>query len=112
MPYIKNLVLGSGGIYGFTILGALKYLEDNNFYKREELNNILGVSIGAILGLFISLGYELDEIIELGMKLDFFKLINFNSNKFLSIVENFGYDNGEKMVKRLNHQQEHIPMIF
>ena len=89
MPYIKNLVLGSGGIYGFTILGALKYLEDNNYYKRTELNNILGASIGSILGLFITVGYELDEIIELGMKLDFFKLLNFNSNKFFKYNRKF-----------------------
>ena len=76
MTYIKNLVLGSGGIYAFTILGALKYLEENNYYKRTEIRNILGASVGSLLGLFISLGYELDEIIELGMKLDLFKLLN------------------------------------
>ena len=99
MTYIKNLVLGSGGIYGFTILGALKYLEENNYYKRTEIRNILGASVGSLLGLFISLGYELDEIIELGMKLDLFKLLNFNSNKFLNIIEKFGYDDGEKLIK-------------
>lgn len=101
MSYIKNLVLGSGGIYGFTILGALKYLEDNNYYKKEEIQNILGASIGSIIGMLIYVGYELEEIIEIGIKLDFFKLINFNSNKFLSIVENFGYDSGDKLIRVL-----------
>ena len=96
MPCIKNLVLGSGGILGFAILGGLKYLEERGFYKKKELNNILGVSVGSVIGLLITLGFEIDEIIDLGMKLNFFKLINFNNSKFFSIIENFGYDNKKK----------------
>ena len=32
---IKHLVLGGGGAAGFTIYGALKYLNKNNFFDLK-----------------------------------------------------------------------------
>ena len=33
---IKHLVLSGGGAAGFTVYGALKYLNKNNFLKRSK----------------------------------------------------------------------------
>jgi predicted acylesterase/phospholipase RssA len=88
---MKNLVISSGGVIILSLLGSLKYLNENNI-----LNNIkcyYGVSAGAILCTMLALDYTIDEI------KDF--LINFDLLKFLgnydivNFINNYGFSLGE-----------------
>ena len=56
---IKNLVLSSGSIIGISYLGCLQILEKRNMINNIE--NILGCSVGALFGLYLSLGYNSNE---------------------------------------------------
>lgn len=60
---ISTLILGPGGVKGLLELGALKYLS-----QRQLLSNvttIVGISIGSIIGFFMSIGMNIDQIIVL-----------------------------------------------
>ena len=94
---IKNLILGSGAVHGYSFIGSLKYLHEKKYL--DNLENILGTSVGSIFGFVYSLGFSISEIEELGLKLipDMFLDINFKS--FLKFFEEFGLDDGDKIIK-------------
>lgn len=58
-----SLVLSGGGALGFYYLGVFKFLEENNLYPKE----IIGTSIGAVLGSLWSLGFSSQEIEEMAL---------------------------------------------
>jgi NTE family protein len=62
----KNLVLSGGGLKGYYFIGALKYLYENNLLKPKR---IIGVSIGAIIGYLLTIGYQITEISSLFLKI-------------------------------------------
>lgn len=73
-----TLVMSSGGIKGFMILGALKYLDDHKYLKN--IKKYVGTSVGAILSYLLAIGYTPIEIITYicsKQVLDKFKDINF-----------------------------------
>ena len=59
---IKYLVLGGGGAGGYALYGALKYLSKNNYWSLENIESIYGTSIGALIGVFISLKYDWNSL--------------------------------------------------
>jgi predicted acylesterase/phospholipase RssA len=50
---IKHLVISGGGPLGLRYLGALEKLEQEEFWKLENIESIYGTSIGSIIGAFI-----------------------------------------------------------
>ena len=56
-----NLVLSGGGIKGVAHIGALKYLEENNY----KLNAVSGCSSGSIMAVLIAVGYSSSQIYNL-----------------------------------------------
>ena len=58
----RVLVLGPGGAKGFLELGALLYLEQHRYL--EKVSTIIGVSVGAVIGLLLVCGYSAEEILE------------------------------------------------
>jgi predicted acylesterase/phospholipase RssA len=57
MP-IKHLVISGGGPLGLRYLGALEKLEQEEFWKLDDIESIYGTSIGSIIGTFICLKYD------------------------------------------------------
>jgi NTE family protein len=55
-----SLVLSGGGALGYYYLGVFKYLEENNVYPKE----IIGTSVGSVLGALWALGHSAEEILE------------------------------------------------
>ena len=93
---IQNLVLSSGGIMGFGFVGAYNYLYEKNMHL--EIKNILGCSVGSLMGLVISLGYTSKEIEGITLGMDTSKMID-KDNNFLDIIDNLGYDKGDKLIR-------------
>lgn len=91
MRVINNLVLSGGGIKGLATCGALKRLEELKTVKLE-IKNILGVSVGALIGFLYSVGYTPDELVEKLYKKDFTELIDIS---ILSLLKMYGIDSGE-----------------
>ncbi len=57
MP-IKHLVIAGGGPIGLQFLGALEHLNENAFWKIQDIESIYATSIGTIIGAFICLKYD------------------------------------------------------
>ena len=94
---IENLLIGSGGTLGCYFLGILKLLEERNLLSG--IKNILGVSVGSLLGLMLALNFTYNEIYEFSMKLNFSKVINIKENRFLDITSKFGFDNAKSFIR-------------
>jgi NTE family protein len=59
---IKNLVISGGGPIMLQILGAIQYLEENNFIDMKNIETIYGTSAGAIVGVLLCLKYDWETI--------------------------------------------------
>ena len=57
MP-IKHLVIAGGGPIGLQFLGALEELNEQEFWKFEDIESIYATSIGTFLSVFICLKYD------------------------------------------------------
>jgi predicted acylesterase/phospholipase RssA len=63
---IKHIVMSGGGAMGFAYYGALRESHQKGLWKHEDIETIYGTSIGTIMGVIISLGYDwsiLDDFI-------------------------------------------------
>jgi hypothetical protein len=87
----NELIISSGGIKGFSIIGALY-----NFFQYYPLNNInyyTGTSVGALICTLLNLEYNINELKEIMFHIDF---SIFQDLKVIHLIENCGFDNGIK----------------
>ena len=93
----NTLVLGPGGLKGFLELGAIKFFEHIGFI--DNVNTIVGVSVGSIIGLLLICGYTVDEIVKeaIGVEL----LQDFSSLDIKKIQEKLGLFDNEVFRKLL-----------
>jgi len=98
----KNLVMEGAGIRGIAYTGALKILEAQQ--ALSGLERVGGTSVGAIVGLLLSVGYTADELKEIMFDL---KVQTFNDgNGFFiggqkRVRKNFGWYRGEALERWL-----------
>ena len=59
---IKHLVLGGGGPFGLVAFGVLKYLHDVKFWNVKEIKSIYATSVGSLISVFLTLGYDYEYI--------------------------------------------------
>lgn len=75
---VVGLALGSGAAYGFSHVGVLKVLEENNIY----IDIVCGSSIGAVIAALWALGYKAEEIekiaLDFGKKVHLFSVSGFS----------------------------------
>ena len=71
------LVLSGGGARGFTHLGVLKALEENQI----PIDLIVGSSIGSVVGGFYAAGYGADDLIQLLKEIDWDNLFSDQTNR-------------------------------
>lgn len=91
-----TICMSGGGIKGFSFIGALKYLEDNNHINMSDINHYIGTSAGSMTSFFLSLDYSLKEIKDFILGFNFTKLIpEFNIE---NVLVNHGIDNGDKLM--------------
>ncbi len=66
-----GLVLSGGGARGIAHLGVIKALEEHGVI----INRVSGASAGAIVGAFYCSGYSPDEILEIVIKTNLYKIV-------------------------------------
>jgi NTE family protein len=96
MKKIKiGLALGGGGAKGLAHIGVLKVLEKNNIIPQY----VAGASMGALIGAYYSLGFNLDylekQILSLDKKTMIRKFVDLNNPK-ISLIK------GKKIEKYIN----------
>jgi NTE family protein len=90
---IENLVFGGGGIKGFSFIGCLKALEELNILKN--IKAIAGTSVGALFSFLILIGYKSYVLEKIFTQI---KIDDFQNFEFLNFSNNFGFDNGNKII--------------
>lgn len=63
MP-IKHIVLSGGGPSIFKSLGALHALQENGYWRLEDIESIYGTSAGSIIAVTLCMGFEWSVVIE------------------------------------------------
>lgn len=97
MP-IKHIVLSGGGPTGFITYGAARYLAKCNFWKLEDINSIYGCSVGAYIGVVLSLGYHWEWLDDYFIKRPWEKVIGITP---ITIIDSFSKKGiiGEKFMR-------------
>jgi predicted acylesterase/phospholipase RssA len=87
---IKHLVLSAGSYKGLHMLGALKYLEEIEYFSNNNIETVYAVSIGSLIGVLLAMKLELDDIIEYTINRPWEKLFNLTTDSFLNCVYSKG----------------------
>jgi len=92
MKKIDTLFLSGGGINCISILGSLKYLQENNVIEPnfKNMKNIVCVSGSAIIVLALILGISLEATIKLYMETNYDNIVNYSLFDINNLFENFG----------------------
>jgi len=94
-----RLVLSGGGIRGVSYIGVLLELEKRGLLKK--INEILGVSCGALIGFAYSIGYMPNELYEFVNEFDFSLIQNIEPDLLLYYFNTYGIDNGNNLERLL-----------
>ena len=95
--YIKHLVFSGGGPAGLITYGAVKYLAQTDVWSLTNIKSIYGCSVGAYIGIILSLGYEWDWLDDYIIKRPWNKVISITAQTFLDAYEQKGLL-GEKLL--------------
>ena len=78
---IKNIVFAGGGFKGWAYIGTLKALKE--YIPFENIEQIVGVSIGSVFGLLYLLQMDSDFLLDFIMNLNFKELIDIDIDSIL-----------------------------
>jgi len=77
---IKNIVFSGGGFKSWAYIGTLQALEE---YSIKGIENVIGVSAGAVFGLFYVLGIKWDYLLEYFMELNTKTIVDIDIDNIL-----------------------------
>lgn len=91
-----TLCLSGGGVNGLNILGSIKYLTDTSIIKPKLLTTFIGTSVGSIICVLLSIGYEINELIRAIYNIDFDKTEI--EPDIDNLLENMGINDGKEIM--------------
>ena len=81
---IQHLVFSGGGPAGLMTYGACRRLHENKVWELKKIKSIYGTSIGALMGVIISLGYEWSVLDDYLIKRPWNKVFKLSFDDFLN----------------------------
>lgn len=87
---IKHLVIAGGGPLGFQYLGAIKALEEQSFWKIDDIESIYGTSVGSIIGAFLCLKYDWETLFTYIIERPWHEAIKVNARQIIDSFYNKG----------------------
>lgn len=109
---IDTIVLAGGGVKGFVLIGAIKYLEEQNI--MSNIKTFIGTSIGGYISLLYIIGYTGDDLSKFGRLLDMSKATTINIQNFFDNYSVDDYKNFDIIFKKLLNNKkinENITLI-
>ena len=82
---IKHLVISGGGPSGFLTYGAISELAKQGIWSLADIESIYGTSIGAYLGVVVSLNYEWSWLDDYFIKRPWEKVVANSTNHLIDI---------------------------
>lgn len=96
---INTLCLGSGGLKGLCLIGAIKILINNKYINMNDINLFVGTSVGSLISFLLILDFSCDEIIEIMISFD---LAEVKNNVDIELfLEKFGFNDGTEFVNKM-----------
>lgn len=92
---IKNLVFSGAEVRGISYIGVIKAIEELDIGKSIE--NILGVSSGAIFALTMALGLTSSQLEQIILSISIEHIIKFDPSSIFNITHTYGIDDGDKI---------------
>lgn len=86
----RNIVLSGGGLLGLSYLGFHKYMKDNCPCGFENIENILGVSAGAIYSLYLICGLDYNTIKEEIINMDMDTILDVTVDDIINLKDTKG----------------------
>ena len=87
---IKHIVLAGGGAMGFAFYGALRESCYKEIWKHENIETIYGTSIGTIIGVMLSLGYDWNVLDDFIIKRPWQNVFKFQLPMALNVITKQG----------------------
>lgn len=84
---IEHLVISGGGPTGILAYGIASHLAKKGFWKLADIKSIYGCSIGAYMGVVLSLNYEWDWLDDYIIKRPWEKLVATSTTHLIDIYE-------------------------
>lgn len=89
-----HLCIGSGGVRGLAIVGALQALSDPPHISLQQFTHFSGVSIGSLMGLMLALKYTPQDMQELAQKLELPRLYQPTLSNLFDLRSTWGLSDG------------------
>jgi predicted acylesterase/phospholipase RssA len=100
MQQFSSIVIAGGAVKVLSTIGCLKYLEEHNM--TGSIKNYVGTSAGAIMCLFMILGYKSIEIVEFMKEALKDNIIStFDMSKVFNFISDYGISDGSNLVEML-----------
>jgi hypothetical protein len=77
-PTIKHLVISGGGAAGFSFYGVLRESNKKNIWALKNIETIHGTSVGSMMAVMISIGYDWDTLDDYLIKRPWHMVYKFN----------------------------------
>ena len=87
---IEHLVLSGGGIIGLVEYGALRESNRVGLWKKEDLKSVYATSIGSVIAVMITLGYDWETLDDFIIKRPWHHLFPVELNTLLLGMQNRG----------------------
>lgn len=91
VKYYDELIISSSGNKGYALIGCLN--EFSKHYPINKLKYFTGTSAGAIICLLLILGYNINELNDILLNINFG---DFQEFKIINLIEKCGLDEGNK----------------
>lgn len=101
---IKHLVISGGGPSGFVAYGAIKTLCQSGVFNMSDIETIYASSIGSLICVFITLGYEWEWLDDYIIKRPWGSILEIDPSYLLSTFNDkglYGIEIIEKVMKPL-----------
>ena len=96
---INTLVISGGGMKGYLFIGCIKLLFELNIIKR--IKYFYGTSIGGFLIVLLSLGWNIDDIMKIGLNFSIGSIIDFDIDYFINNYAIVPKINFETLIKKI-----------
>lgn len=91
IKYFDELIISSSGNKGYALIGCLNEFCKN--YPIDKIKYYTGTSAGSVICLLLILGYNINEINDILLKINFG---DFQDFKIINLIEKCGLDEGNK----------------
>jgi NTE family protein len=91
------LLFSSGSVLTIGYLGALRVLDSSG--HLADVSTYAGVSGGALVATGLAIGYTIQELTDLILRMDLTHIQNINDESPLVLADNYGLDTGERVTR-------------